>query len=362
MPSREVVWHAGRSALIALEREWDALAAQSTMPYTSTQWLLAWLDAFAPEKRLVICTVWEGSALVAGLPLLRSSSGRLTAPCNYHSPQFRPVTRDTPSAEALVEAVLDATPTALEIRALPCDDAFLTALRAAALRRGLSLLVEPEHVSPVVNLRGGFEAYRSAVGSRLKEYERRRRKAIREHDTEFVLVARPEDLEHQVEAGLRLEAAGWKGRGGSAILSRPQTEAFYRDVVRRFDARQQLRISALWIDGELAAFDLALLVHDRYHLLKTAYDERHRSLAPGMVLRIAVVERCFELGLSAHEFLGPDMSWKRVFTDEDRPHCAVRVYGRGVGSRAALAYRKQLRPRLRSGYRAVGRWRAGAVG
>jgi hypothetical protein len=109
-----------------------------------------------------------------------------------------------------------------------------------------------------------------------------------------------------LDAGLSVEASGWKGRGHTAILSAPETAEFYRTVARAFAQRGELALSGLWLDDRLVAFDLALAHANRYRLLKTGYDESERSLAPGLILRRAVIERCFDLDFEAHEFLGPD--------------------------------------------------------
>lgn len=356
MASRRVEWRAGAGALGEVAPQWDDLVdhcAGAAAPYMSSGWLRCWAGAFGGRRRLVLCTVWEGSALVAGVPLLRSPGGRWAAPVNDHTPLFRPMAIDDAARSILVDGLLDNVTSTLEVRALPADDEFVTTLLAAASRRRLRAVVEAEHVSPLVDLTAGEAHYRAVVGSRLKEYERRRRKACREHAVRFDAVVRPQNLDQYVEAGLRLEAAGWKGTAGTAILSSPATERFYRELVQVLDAAGRLRLSALWIDGEMAAFDLALLDQGRYHLLKTGYDERLRTLAPGMLLRLAVIERCLELRLSAHEFLGPDMPWKRVFTDQARSHQAVRIQDRGIAGTSAHAYRRWVRPALRESYRAV---------
>src|SRR6185369_5086932 len=96
-----------------------------------------------------------------------------------------------------------------------------------------------------------------------------------------------------------------KGASGTAIISDPRTETFYREVASSFAERDELRLSRVVLDGHWAAFDLCLL--------KTGYDERFRRLAPGLVMRLSIIERCFELGLEAHELLGDDTEWKRKF-------------------------------------------------
>jgi CelD/BcsL family acetyltransferase involved in cellulose biosynthesis len=99
----------------------------------------------------------------------------------------------------------------------------------------------------------------------------------------------------------------------------------------------------------VVAFDLALLHAGRLHLLKTGYDEALRSLSPGLALRRAVIERCFELGLEAHELLGDDMPWKRLFATSERRHRRFGTFGARPVPLARYAHRRGM-PALRRLY------------
>jgi CelD/BcsL family acetyltransferase involved in cellulose biosynthesis len=112
-----------------------------------------------------------------------------------------------------------------------------------------------------------------------------------------------------------------------------------------------LALSGLWLDDHLVAFDLALLHANRYWMLKTGYDEAFRHLTPGLVLRRAVVERCFTMGLETHEMLGGDHPWKRMFATGDRTLCTFHGFRRLPGPLAELGWRR-MRPKLKSLYRA----------
>ena len=349
--ARTTEWIEDPAAFAALREEWDELAALDPSPFSRHAWLSVWWEAFGGGARLRVCAVRDGSRLVGGLPLLRRGRG-LAAMANEHSPSFRPLARDPEAREALAEAVVGAR-AALELSALPIDEEGAAALIAALEARGARTLVERDYVSPIAATTGSFDDYRAALKSGWRELERRGRKMAREHEVGQALVVEPADPERELEEGLALEASGWKGRAGTAMLAAEATARFYREVARAFHAAGQLRLSALRVDGRLVAFDLALLHERRYFLLKTAYDEELRSLAPGLVLRRAVIERCFELGLEAHEFLGPDMEWKRLFATGDRAHAVCRAYPRAPLPTLGFVYRRDVRPRLKRAYRTV---------
>src|SRR5437764_1413513 len=76
--------------------------------------------------------------------------------------------------------------------------------------------------------------------------ERWRRKMDREHELVARIVEPPQDLASELVRGFAVEASGWKGRAGTAIVSSPETERFYRAVAERFVASDRLRLS--WLD------------------------------------------------------------------------------------------------------------------
>jgi CelD/BcsL family acetyltransferase involved in cellulose biosynthesis len=152
-----------------------------------------------------------------------------------------------------------------------------------------------------------------------------------------VLNEPPADLERELERGFAVEGSGWKGREGTAIVSHPETERFYRAIAAAFAARGELVCSSLELDGRMIAWDLSLLHARRVFLLKTGYDEEFRRFAPGLVLRLSVVEDCFARGLDAHELLGHVDDWKPKFATTERHHVEATVHGSALGSTRARA-------------------------
>jgi CelD/BcsL family acetyltransferase involved in cellulose biosynthesis len=332
-----------------LERPWDALLHGESLPFDRHCWYAAWWSSFGGRGQLAVCTAWRGDELAAAIPLFRPRSGCLESLANLHTPVFRPLGRDPAALEAVATAVAGSRPTALLLNALPALDSSLPALQRGAEAAGLLTLLETQHVSPIVDTSGSFEDWRERSKERWgAPLERFRRKMARDHGAEFSIVEPALDLERELEEGFELEASGWKGSAGTAILSSEATTRFYREVAQSFAARDELRLSRIVLDGRPAAFDLTLLHGGRLYLLKTGYDERFRKLAPGLVMRLSIIERCFELGLEAHELLGDDSEWKRKFSTAERAHRVFRAYRRGIGGLRRYAYRSRLRPLLKA--------------
>ena len=345
-----IEWVTDARRFAALQPGWDALAAGDPLPFSRHAWFDAYARGFGHGQSLAVCVLWRGDEPAAAFPLWRHAR-RLEALAHaHHTPVFRIPARDPEALATVTAAALTAADGGeLAVEALAEGDAEVAALAQAAGARRRLVLVEPQHVSPIVDTVGAFEDYRLRMKSHWRELERRRRKMHREHDVRHELVYSPEDLDAALARGFAVEAGGWKGAAGTAIVSSPDTDAFYRAVAHGFHRTGGLRLSELWLDGRLVAFDLSLLHGGRLHLLKTGYDERVRALAPGLVLRRAVIERCFELGLEAHELLGDDMPWKRLFATSERRHHRLTAYGRRPVPLARYAHRRGM-PALRRLY------------
>ena len=125
--------------------------------------------------------------------------------------------------------------------------------------------------------------------------ERRRRQRRLEDDLGAPVELRdrsgsPEAIEHF----LRLEAASWKGEGGTALASRPADEAFFRQISSAFGDAGRLRVLELSTDsGAPLAVSCDLIAGDTIFCFKTAYDEEYRRHAPGVELTTANAEDFF---------------------------------------------------------------------
>jgi CelD/BcsL family acetyltransferase involved in cellulose biosynthesis len=342
-----IEWVTTDDRFAALAEEWNALLGDDSMPFDCHEWYFAWWRAFGTGNELRVCLARRGDDLVAVLPL-HTNSGRLASLANVHTPLFRPIAADADALEAVLAAAIDDGRRGLELFALPTADPALAIAERQAKRLAVPQLAEPIHVSPIVDTSGDFDEWRAASKPRWgAPIERFRRKMSRDHEACFDIVEIPDDIDGQLDRGFAVEGSGWKARNGTAILSSPDTAQFYREIAHAFARRGELRLSGIELDGNLAAFDLTLQHRNQLYLLKTGFDERFRKLAPGLVMRLSIVERCFELGLDAHDLLGDDTEWKRKFATTSRPHTAFRAFGRGPAGRGRYAYRAHGRPLLK---------------
>lgn len=324
MSGERVEWISGEGVFADLAAAWRALAETIGALFGRPEWYAAWWEAFGDGELETLC-IFRDDALVAVVPFSRR--GRtLRALSNVHTPTFGPLAADH-AATALVLAAVRSAAAEVGFASVPVgprgSDQLVTAARAA----GLVLLLRNAHVSPLVDTTGAFEDWRRETKPRWHApLDRYRRKMVRDLGADIRVVAPPEDLTTELETGLALQLAGWKGRQATAILSREDTARFYRRIVADFHALGLTRFSSIIVDGRPIAWEFQLLHQNRLWGMNGAIDEGFKKFSPGLVLKLALIERCFALGLDAYEFIGGDEDWKGKFATARRAHVDIELY------------------------------------
>ena len=333
-----------------LAPEWEHLAERlQATPFLRPGWFDAWWKAFG-KGQLEIWTVRDRTAgrLAAVLPLQRRL-GALSSPTNWHSPEFG-ILADRPEAlELLLTSLLERRPRRLSLAFL--DDARADRVEAAASARGYRVIRRAQLESPYVTIDGGFDAYLDSLSPKLRSDLRRRQRQFEKRGAVEIDITCAERLDAQLEEGFRIEGSGWKGAGGTAILSRPETVRFYTEMARWAAQRGWLRLAFLRLDGKPVAFNLCLEQGGVHYLLKSGYDEAHADIAPGKVLRFEMIGRAFCLGLSSYEFLGSAEHSKLDWTSTTRQRWLVQGFrGSPLGALdwSACTYGRPLAKNLRN--------------
>jgi hypothetical protein len=99
-----------------------------------------------------------------------------------------------------------------------------------------------------------------------------------------------------LEQILELEAAGWKGRAGTALVSQERTRNFVRDAYASGRNAPAVHLATLRLDGKLIAGDINLIAQRRAYFIKSAYDEAYSKYGPGVILYGFALEEMLDRG------------------------------------------------------------------
>lgn len=303
-------------ALARLVPQWQDLAASALEPnpFYEHWMLLPALESFAKDEDVCVAAVWlEGklSGLVPlqrmrrykGLPLAALSAWR-----HRHCLLCTPLVRAASASETLAALLgwLRTEAPLLELNYIPADGAFHDALK----RAGAKPYSDNKYARALLLKERDAESCISASLSRhLRQELRRRERRLGERGKVTHTVMQPgDDLGRWVEELLRLEAAGWKGREGSALACSEPNRRFATEIFGAAFARGRLHMVGVDLDGRPLARCLSLLAGEGAYAFKTAYDEEFARYSPGV---IAEVDRIREF----HRL--PGAQWMDSFTAPD---------------------------------------------
>jgi CelD/BcsL family acetyltransferase involved in cellulose biosynthesis len=354
-----------RAAFMSLEAEWNQLVeATSNELFYRHEFLRLWLDNFAAGARpRVLLMRGEDGALSAALPLVEERTSmygvpvrQLTSAANAHSCRFDMLAREPDVAAEAFLSHLRATGgwDVLRLTDVPEGGAAFR-LMDVAKRQKLPVGEWASLNSPYVPLPAKKDAYFNALPSKFKANCRRRRRKLEEKGkVTFERICGGLDLEGVLEEGLLLEQSGWKGQNGTAMAQDAKTRGFYTELARDAAYRKRLALYFLRLDGRAVAFQYGLEYGGRYFLLKPGYDEGLKECSPGQLLVEEVLGDCLSRGLTEFDFLGPDMVWKRDWTDKARQHTWLYVFNDTAFGRALCAAKFRWLPAAKE---AVARWK-----
>lgn len=227
---------------------------------------------------------------------------------------------------ALVEALLGALPGFPLLFALTQVDPMLMARPAD----GPSLRTLDYIDTARITLDGGFDAYWERRGKNLRSNLRKQRGRLEREGipTRLETVRDAAAMAGAVADYSRLEGAGWKARGGTAVGADDAQGRYYRAMLEAMAVRGAARVMRYHVGGRLAAMDLCVEDDDSIVVLKTAYDEDSPAwLSPALLMREEALRAVFaERRFRRLEFYGRIMEWHTRWTDEARTMYHVNYY------------------------------------
>jgi CelD/BcsL family acetyltransferase involved in cellulose biosynthesis len=327
-----------------LRGEWDALADRvDAPPFVRPGWIDAWHRSYGAGE-LELLTVRDGAELVGVLPV-QAALGLTVSPTNTHTPFFGPVADGRDAERLLAWELLQRTPRGLRLDHLDPQSTWFAALKEALREARWYVLAETVARPPYVRIRGDWDAYRKTLSKNLvKQIGRRRRRLDEAGDVNFVVHTTVAGLEGAMEDFVALEASGWKAEQGTAIASRVESLAFYRELAAWAAARDSLRLAFLRHEGRAIAAELTLESGGVAYSLKGGFDPDYRRFGPGQLLTFETLARAFAGGVDSYELLGTDDDYKLSWTDQTRERVRIDAFPRGVGGAARHRAQRHLRP------------------
>ena len=297
---------AARAAeLISLEAvplgAWASLYARAVEPnvFYSPEWALAVTRHIPGDEKISALLAWDSPAkkkLIGFLPVTstwRALKLPLPVLVTWHgyAPLSVPLLdKDAAeeAAEGLLQAAREAGAFALLVSVLSEQGPAAQALRKALGKSGVAARTLHREQRALLHATSGAEPLlQDALGSKkLKELRRQRNRLADDGEVRFSVSVSPQQTQAALEQFLKLEAAGWKGKRGTALGAQQGLNRFIREVARKLSPQGNFEVATLTRGADAIASGIVVRHGERAYFFKTAYDERLSKCSPGVQLTL----------------------------------------------------------------------------
>ncbi|MFZ2159945.1 MAG: GNAT family N-acetyltransferase [Bradyrhizobium sp.] len=268
--------------------DWELAVNASARDRTGVAALAAWSQPSAKKDgaaRLIgllpAISMWR--AWKIPLPVLVSADpyGTLGTP-----PLDRDMAED--AAAGLMMQARKAGAHALILRDMSLDGAAMKAFREVLRQGGMHPRLLQSHLRACLDAtRDADECLRDALGpKKLKELRRQRNRLAEHGEVRFEVASTPQAVASAVEIFLQLEASGWKGQRGTALLQHDGDAGFVRRATAALAELRQCEIVTLLSGDAPVAAAVVLRHQDRAFYFKLGVDEHYAKFSPGVQLTL----------------------------------------------------------------------------
>ena len=300
-----VEWR-GLARLAPIANEWRQLAERALEPNLFYEPAFALAAASAFGRGVGAILVWSGTSprrLLGFFPMrieMRRYGLKLPLLVGWTHPYapFGVPLVEREAAEAVVAALLAhlagdrSLPALMLIPFLSEDGAFAAALDTILRRAQMSAVDLNRRRRAMLAPSGERSLYLGRALARRKHKELRRlaRRLAEMGTVLFASATEPAAVTAAVEDFLALEAAGWKGRAGTAAAGHEQTGRFLRAAVGGLAAEGKIAIKRILFDDRTIAAAVVLRSGRAAWFWKIAYDEALARFSPGVMLTVALTD------------------------------------------------------------------------
>lgn len=308
-----------------LREEWNTLEPARSSPLCRWEWFYSGALAFHCRNHLKTVVVRRAGRVAAVAPLVEVSvptgsyltfigSATLHEPCDL-------IYDDLPALEFLIKCLYDLGLPCYYER-LPLESSTSEKIGLIFHGRGVVIQKSAGSTCYLPMLQRSWGVFLAGMPSKKRYDVKRVYKRAEDAGTVHceIISPDPDNLPGLLEQVFSIEARSWKGEVGSAILSNPTMETFFRRYCALAVEEGYLRIAFLTLQDSPAAALIGAVLGNRFWVFKIGYDAQWSRFSPGILLINETIRYAFQKGFQAYEFLGSDESWIQQWTGKENLH------------------------------------------
>ena len=243
-------------------------------------------------KRAHVASVYAQDHLVLAMPLQR---GRLVD-SSHHSPvsDCGLCHADRLNGPAAVSLLLSKCRQPILLKSIPVQSQFYAMMENAAGH--FAVLQKWQRAG--LEVKGSYDGWlsRSLDPKRRKELKRLRNRLNEQGDLKLAVLQPDGSAAPFIASFLELEAAGWKGKSGTALGSEDDLAATTHKALAALHQVGKLRFWSLKLGERTIASLFAYVDGNKANLGKIAHDEAYGKYSPGSLLVLDATESIFNEG------------------------------------------------------------------
>ena len=278
--------------------QWRALAQRAIEPngYYLPAWELAVSATARGRTDAFALAAFDGARLIGLMPVVSlRQAWKIPLPALVSAHPYGTlcsplIDRDASveTATRLLQRAREAGAHALILRDVALDGAAMASLKQALGRAGLKPRVLGSYVRASLDATqdGGGLLHEALGAKKLKELRRQRHRLAEHGEISFDVARKPDEIELALETFLQLEASGWKGKRGTALIQDAGDATFIRRAVPALAETAQCEIVTLRAGATPVAAGIVLRHQDRAFFFKLGIDESFAKYSPGVQLTL----------------------------------------------------------------------------
>jgi CelD/BcsL family acetyltransferase involved in cellulose biosynthesis len=328
--------------------------------FSTPAWLQTWWQHHQAGRELLLLAVRQGAQPVGFAPLMLEpvpGGGRSVLFLGSGLSDYADMLVDEARADrrAIVFAVLDYLAehfrgALFDLQEIPEHSPTLGLIQAWLKERGLPSVTLQQDVCPIITLPEEAEQYHKQLRKSFLMDLRRGDRRLRERGEVVIVdhITPPAgdwtDLKEQMSD---LQSQRMRTKGEVPLWQGP-LGAFVKDVLAAADQVEKLRLTGLYLDGKLIAYELCFLHHTTIYAWSRAFDEEYRNTGPGKIALLHLLETGIAQGYKVFDLLRGEEPYKELWTNgQVRNFRVVFVVKPSLGALVAYKYRTDWKDRLR---------------